>query len=118
MILGKQVGEKVEGGKINKVDAFGEWDKNLEQVVELKDIPREVEIEEGGVMHVGTEEGQGRMAVVKEIYDDFIVIDFNHPLVGKNLLIDFEVMDVYTFDPENPPAPPQMKQPEAKAEEA
>ncbi|NQY08066.1 MAG: FKBP-type peptidyl-prolyl cis-trans isomerase [Flavobacteriales bacterium] len=117
LILGTEVGYKVEGGKINKLDAFGEWDKSMEQVVELKEIPREVEIEEGGIMHVGSEGGQGRMATVKEIYDDFIILDFNHPLVGKNLLIDFEILDIYTFDPENPPAPPKLKEPEPKEEE-
>ena len=116
MIIGKQVGDKVEGGKINKLEAFGEWNAELEHVVELTDIPREVEVEEGGVMHVGNEDGQGRMALVKEIYDDFIILDYNHPLVGKNLLVDFEVMEIYTFDPDNPPAPPKIPEPVATPE--
>ena len=113
LLMGKKVGDKVEKVKISKKDAFGEWDKNKETVVPLTDIPRDIELEEGGMLHLSNEVGIGISGHVKEVYDDFVVVDYNNPLVGKNLLVDFEIMGIETFDPNNPPEPPKpMRRPE------
>jgi FKBP-type peptidyl-prolyl cis-trans isomerase SlpA len=32
--------------------------------------------------------------IVKEIKDETVVLDGNHPLAGKNLIFDLEVVDV------------------------
>jgi FKBP-type peptidyl-prolyl cis-trans isomerase 2 len=106
LLMGKKVGDKVVKGKISKKDAFGDWEKEKEVVVPLSEIPRDIELEEGGVLHSGNEAGMGFSGTIKEVYDDFVVIDYNNPLVGKNLLIDFEIMDINAFDPDNPPQPP------------
>ena len=39
-------------------------------------------------------EGQPVRAVIKEIQTDIIVLDFNHPLAGKILHFDVEIIEV------------------------
>ena len=33
--------------------------------------------------------------IVKEIKDDTVLLDFNHPLAGKTLFFDVKVLDVH-----------------------
>ncbi|NQY66769.1 MAG: FKBP-type peptidyl-prolyl cis-trans isomerase [Flavobacteriales bacterium] len=111
LILGKNIGDRVVQENIPKLEAFGEWNKSNESIVQLSDIPVEMELEEGGMLQAANKEGQAMMGKIKEIYDDFIIVDYNHPLAGKDLKVDFEIYDIYTFDPENPPAPPTAPAP-------
>jgi FKBP-type peptidyl-prolyl cis-trans isomerase SlpA len=42
----------------------------------------------------GQSQGQAFQAVVKKIDKTEITLDFNHPLAGKTLNFDIEIMDV------------------------
>jgi len=58
-------------------------------------------------------------ALIKKIADDKITIDLNHPLAGKKLNFDVEVVDHKEASDEDRKKfmPPQPAQPEQKPEE-
>ncbi len=74
-------------------DAYGEY--NDEAVQEL---PREqfagIELEMGMSLYGQGEDGSTVQVIVKEIGEDSVVIDFNHPLAGKELMFSVTINNI------------------------
>lgn len=68
---------------------------NPEAIVEVprKNLP-EGDIQIGMVLTTTSPDGQVLRALVKEVKDDSAVIDFNHPLAGKEVVFTVKVLDV------------------------
>ncbi len=92
-VTGMTVGEK-KTIEIPFLEAYGP--KNPEMVIEMpKDrFPPDMQVEVG--MPLGMSDGQGNQyqVVVTEIKDDVIVLDANHPLAGKDLIFDLELVEI------------------------
>lgn len=83
---------------LHPAEAYGEYDDSLVQTLPRSmfgDFP----LEEGNVFEADTSYGP-RAVVVKEIKDDEIVVDGNHPLAGQTLNFFVTVEDVRTATPE------------------
>lgn len=60
-------------------------------------VPREKfppEVQAGGMLILKGPNGERLPAVVKEVKDDVIIIDMNHPLAGKELNFKVKVVGV------------------------
>ncbi len=92
------------GGKknveLNSSDAYGDYDEKAVQQVKKEEFPEGSNLEEGMQYMAHTPEGQPIPFVVKEVKDEDVTIDFNHPLAGKNLKFDVELVDVRDATPE------------------
>ncbi|MCG2617259.1 peptidylprolyl isomerase [Terrimonas sp. NA20] len=92
-VTGMTVGEK-KTIEIPFLEAYGP--KNPEMVIDMpKDrFPADMQVEVG--MPLGMSDGQGNQyqVVVTEIKDDVIILDANHPLAGKDLIFDLELVDI------------------------
>ena len=53
-----------------------------------------------------TQSGQQRLVMVKEVKEGTVVLDLNHPLAGKTLLIDVKVLEVDPPQPGSRPTEP------------
>jgi len=73
-------------------EAFGEVIP--EAVVEVPKGQFENDVEVGMIVTSMGQDGQPIRAIVKEVQDEVIFLDFNHPLAGKELEIDFEIIEV------------------------
>ena len=79
--------------KIESKDAYGDINESAVQEVPKTQFPKEIKLEVG--MELAAQGPNGVIPVkVKEIKDDLVVVDFNHPLAGKNLNFDIEVIEV------------------------
>ena len=79
-------------------DSYGEIDPSLVQTIDRK-LFGDFEVAEGNVFEADSE--QGPMAViVKEVRDDVVIVDGNHPLAGKTLNFLIVVEDVREATPE------------------
>lgn len=89
-LMGMTVGEK-KTISIKSVDAYGE--PNDQYITEIsKDmIPPDAEV--GAMLQANGPNGTFNV-VVKEIKDTTVVLDANHPLAGKDLIFEIEVIDV------------------------
>jgi len=79
---------------IAPVDAYGERDPAMQQVVS-KDMFEDVEhIDVGKQFHAQTPDGDPLVITVVGVEDDQITIDGNHPLAGVPLHFDVKIISV------------------------
>jgi len=77
--------------EINPTEAYGEYNENLVVDVAKNQVPENVEV--GMMLQTFGPMGPSIVKVL-EIKDDIVVIDANHPLAGKKLIFDLEVVGV------------------------
>jgi len=63
-------------------------------------FPEEAELETGMTYFAHSPEGQHIQFVITKIENEDITVNFNHPLAGKNLEFDVELLDVRDATPE------------------
>jgi FKBP-type peptidyl-prolyl cis-trans isomerase SlyD len=86
--------------KLAAADAYGEYDENAIQRVKRSLFPEEAELEIGRTYFGHSPGGQHLQFVITEIENDDITVNFNHPLAGKDLEFDVELLDVRDATPE------------------
>jgi len=77
--------------EIEAEDAYGKYNDFMVQEVPKEQMPGEVEV--GMQLQAETQMGPVQF-IVKEIKDESVVLDANHPLAGKKLIFDLEVLEV------------------------
>lgn len=90
-ILGKNIGDKVTIN-INPEEAYGEVREDLIVKVPMGQMPGEVEV--GQSLQAQADNGQAVNVIVKEVNEDHVVIDGNHPLAGEELIFEIEILEV------------------------
>lgn len=91
-IIGKNVGDKITV-TIPVDEAYGPVRQDLLVQVPTDKLPGKVEI--GQILHADSGNGEPPVQVsVKEVYEDYVVIDGNHPLAGMELTFDIEILEV------------------------
>lgn len=91
-VTGMKAGETKEV-EIPTEKAFGKHSKELIAQVEKKFLPPDLEIEVGSQLQVGEKEEIALVTVLK-IEDDKVTLDANHPLAGKDLIFDIELLEI------------------------
>jgi FKBP-type peptidyl-prolyl cis-trans isomerase SlyD len=93
-IEGMEVGETKQVA-LSAEQAYGPVHPEAIQRIEKSRVPE-------GARQVGAElraqgtDGEPLRARVTEVGDEVVVVDFNHPLAGKNLSFEVKVLDVQT----------------------
>ncbi|MFT5257823.1 MAG: FKBP-type peptidyl-prolyl cis-trans isomerase 2 [Polaribacter sp.] len=77
-----------------KEDAYGEINEALIQEVKKSELPQEMEPKVGMGLVSKSPDGQEMNLMVIEVKEESIVIDGNHPLAGKDLIFDLEVVEI------------------------
>ncbi len=89
-LMGMSVGEK-RTIEIEPQDAYGEVNPQMVSEVALNQVPEGVK--EGDMLQGQNQYGPVQV-VVKEVKESTVVLDMNHPLAGKKLIFDLEVVSV------------------------
>jgi FKBP-type peptidyl-prolyl cis-trans isomerase SlpA len=79
---------------IAKEEAYGDINDNLRQEVKKSELPEDIKPEVGMGLVSKSPDGQEMNLLVVEVKDESIVIDGNHPLAGKDLIFDLEVVEI------------------------
>ncbi|MDT0676937.1 FKBP-type peptidyl-prolyl cis-trans isomerase [Autumnicola musiva] len=79
---------------IPKEEAYGEPREELVQEVQKNQLPEDIKPEVGMGLVSKSPDGKEMNLVVKDVKDDTIVVDGNHPLAGKDLVFDLEVVEI------------------------
>ena len=77
--------------EIDPTNAYGEYNEEAIQEVPKTNMPGEVEVGMG--LQANTEFGVVNF-VVKEVKEETVVLDANHPLAGQKLIFDLELLEV------------------------
>ena len=92
-VMGMQVGDK-RTVEIEVVDAYGE--KNEDMVIEFPktQFPADMKPETGMQLMMNNGEGQSFPVLVKEVKEETVLLDANHPLAGEDLIFDIELVEI------------------------
>jgi FKBP-type peptidyl-prolyl cis-trans isomerase 2 len=89
-VSGMRRGDKTEV-KLSEDQAFGAYDAKKKTVVPTKDLPAGVKT--GDVIE---DRKTGQQATITQMSETDAVMDYNHPLAGKPLLVTLTILDVDT----------------------
>ena len=92
-MMGKSVGDKFKV-TVAPEDAYGEYYAEAVQEVPRANFQGVDNIEAGMQFQSRAEDGQVMLVTVKEVTDDTVIVDGNHPLAGQALTFDVEVIEV------------------------
>lgn len=91
-VLGKAAGDVVTT-EIPAAEAYGEHIDELVGVVPRSDIPEDITPEVGMMLQVSTDQG-AMDVVISRVDDDEIELNGNHPLAGKDLVFEIEIVEI------------------------
>ena len=92
-LAGKSVGDKFTAS-IEPADAYGEFDDAAVQEVPRENFQGVEDIQPGMQFQSQTEDGHVMLVTVKDVQEDKVIVDANHPLAGKKLHFDVEVTSI------------------------
>jgi len=91
-LVGLRVGEK-KTVTVKAADAFGEHDETLMEEVPKSDFPEYVQFKVGLTVQRATRDGPV-LATISEVRPTSVIVDYNHPLAGKDLTFDVEILEI------------------------
>ena len=83
-VMGMEVGDEKDI-KLQPSEAYGETNPDMVQMIPREQLPEGQEVSVGMMLMVTMPNGMEIPAEITEVTDESIVIDMNHPLVGKVL---------------------------------
>lgn len=92
-LTGKDVGDQLQV-TVQPVDAYGEFNDELVQTVPREAFEGIDQVEPGMQFEARSPEGGSSIVMVKEVSDQGVVVDGNHPLAGQTLHFDVTVEEV------------------------
>ena len=90
---GMKVGEK-QTIEIAAAEAYGPHHPEGVQEVERSQLPPEIEIEVGAQLQASAQDGQAINLTIIEVDENVVTMDANHPLAGKDLVFDVELVSI------------------------
>ena len=91
-IVNMGVGEKGDV-HVKAADAYGEYNAEATQEVP-KDQFAGIDLQTGMTLYGQGEDGGTVQVIVKEIGESSVIIDFNHPLAGKDLMFTVTINNI------------------------
>jgi peptidylprolyl isomerase len=92
-VLGMKEGEK-KTIQIPVEEAYGE--KSEDMIIEFprEQFPPDMQPEVGMQLNLRGQDGRNFPVVIADIKEDIVVLDGNHPLAGKDLIFDIEMVEI------------------------
>jgi peptidylprolyl isomerase len=92
-LVGMEAGQK-KSIVIPAEEAYGPTNPDAFTTVSTENFPAGFEFEVGGVVQGQSESGMPVVARITSLENDDVTLDMNHPLAGKNLSFDIEVLSI------------------------
>ena len=93
-VTGMEVGDK-KTVHIPNVEAYGPVNEEMVIKFPRTQIPADIPLEIGESLNMH-QDGNGQIiqVVIKEVTDEFVILDANHPLAGQDLIFELELVDI------------------------
>lgn len=92
-VSGMEVGE-VKKVRIPEADAYGAYNPEMVFTTDHSQFDENVTPQVGQQFQAETPDGQPLFLVVKEVSEEGIVMDANHPMAGKDLNFELELVGI------------------------
>lgn len=93
LLFGMTAGDE-NSFNIDPEQGFGQRNPNNIQEIPRSAFAPDMELSEGLVVSFADAANQEVPGVIQEFNDDLVTVDFNHPLAGRNLIFDVEIIAV------------------------
>jgi FKBP-type peptidyl-prolyl cis-trans isomerase 2 len=90
---GMSVGDK-KSVNIPAAEAYGEVNPQMQQAIPRDQIPPEIEVQPGMRLQMQSPDGQVIPVTVVDADEQTVTLDANHPLAGKDLNFDIELVAI------------------------
>jgi peptidylprolyl isomerase len=87
------IGDK-KTAEIPSEQAYGEKREDMIISVPRENVPGDIEPEVGQQLAIQQQEGQQVPVTVTEVTEEKVVLDANHPLAGKDLVFEIELVEI------------------------
>ena len=74
--------------------AYGPHLDNLVLVIEREQLPENLDPEVGQQLQMQQTDGRTAVVIVTDVSEDTITVDANHPLAGKDLTFEIELVEI------------------------
>ncbi|MGH8173077.1 MAG: FKBP-type peptidyl-prolyl cis-trans isomerase [Rhodanobacteraceae bacterium] len=98
-LMGHEVGDRLDV-TVTPDQAYGERREDFVQRVPKKYFQNAEQLRPGMTTMLNTREGNPRQVTVGKIGSSVIDVDLNHPLAGKTLTFEVEIMEIRDATPE------------------
>ncbi len=92
-LVGMAVGDKKVFTAV-AAEAYGEREDAAVQAVPRDQFPDDIPLEVGTQLQMQTPQGQIVNVAIAEVGDTEVTLDANHPLAGKDLTFDIEIVSI------------------------
>lgn len=92
-VLGMSIGEK-KTINIPAEEAYGLVQDDLLMEFPIDRFPPDMKPEVGMTLNMSNGQGQQFPVVIADVKDDVVILDANHPLAGKELIFDIEMVEI------------------------
>lgn len=92
-VIGMKPGDKKEV-TVPPQEGYGEYEQKLLIDVPVEKIPKDITPEVGMRLQMVNNMGQPLPVLVTEVNDESVKLDANHPLAGKDLVFNIELVEV------------------------
>lgn len=92
-VVGMRPGES-NTVRVPMEDAFGPYREEMVVMVDRDRFPGDLKLEVGQTLEITSSGGQRTLATVTNISDATVTLDANHPLAGKDLILDVRLIEI------------------------
>ena len=92
-VVGMSPGES-KSTTIPPEEAYGPHHEQMVKVIDRKQVPPDLKLEVGQQLEVPRPDGQKTMVMVTDVSESTVTLDANHPLAGKDLTFDIQLVEI------------------------
>ncbi len=92
-VVGMNVGD-IKTIRIPASEAYGDYREDLVINLDKSQFPEDIEPVEGLHLHLRSPDGHILNAVITRVDDNSVTLDANHPLAGKDLTFEIELIEI------------------------
>jgi len=92
-LLGMKEGEK-KTVLITSDDGYGKINKEFVQEIDKKELPTGIDFKKGMTLMSQNPDGSEFPLIIKSVKAASIIVDGNHPLAGKDLTFDLQLIEI------------------------
>jgi FKBP-type peptidyl-prolyl cis-trans isomerase 2 len=92
-VIGMDTGES-KTAELEADQAYGQHSEQMVLEIDRDQVPEDVDLEIGGRLQLRRQDGGTAIVTVTNITDSNVTLDGNHPLAGKDLTFDIELVEI------------------------
>jgi peptidylprolyl isomerase len=92
-IIGMAIGD-TKTVSIASQDAYGPYLEDLIGTIRRTQIPPDIELKVGTILQMQGPNGEVTLVMVKALNDESVTLDANHPLAGKDLTFEINLLEI------------------------